>query len=114
MRAPWTRRRQCPASPAATVSKCGVPGDRSSSLGCKMRCAVCRCLRGARRSASTIASMKGCAGASFGRSRSGLFRSGGNALAKARRTSRRCTPNFRATSRIVSGAMFVLPPNLLV
>ena len=31
----------------------------------------------------------------------GFFRSGGRALAKAWRTSRRCTPNFRATARIV-------------
>jgi hypothetical protein len=55
----------------------------------QMRCAVCRCLRGALRSASSIASMNGTAGASFGRTRSGLLRSGGIALAKARRTSRR-------------------------
>ena len=67
----------------------------------QIRCAVCRCFRGALRSASRIASMNGIAAASFGRSRSGIFRSAGIALASAFRTSRRCTPNFRATARIV-------------
>src|SRR5450759_4932245 len=45
--------------------------------------------------------MNGIAAARFGRSRSGTLRSAGNALASAFRTSRRCTPNFRATARIV-------------
>ena len=67
----------------------------------QIRCAVCRCFLGALRSDSRIASMNGIAAASFGRSRSGIFRSAGIALASAFRTSRRCTPNFRATARIV-------------
>jgi hypothetical protein len=45
--------------------------------------------------------MNDSAGASLGRSRPAFFRSGGTALANARRTSRRCTPNLRDTSRIV-------------
>ena len=68
---------------------------------CQIRCAVCRCLRGALRSASRIASMKGMAAASFRRARAGTFRSGGTALATASRTIRRCTPNLRATPLIV-------------
>src|SRR5208283_5980345 len=48
-----------------------------------------------------MASMNGIAAASLGRSRSGIFRSAGTALASALRTSRRCTPIFRATARIV-------------
>src|SRR5712692_6225331 len=66
-----------------------------------IRCAVCRCFLGALRSASRTASINGIAAASLGRSRSGIFRSGGIALASALRTSRRCTPSFRATARIV-------------
>src|ERR1019366_4333908 len=65
------------------------------------RCAVCRCFLGALRSDSRIPSMNGIAAASLGRSRSGFLRSAGIALASAFRTSRRCTPNFRATARIV-------------
>src|SRR5665213_1722937 len=64
-------------------------------------CAVCRCFLGALRSDSRIALINGIAGASFGCSRSGTFRSAGIALSSARRTSRRCTPNFRDTARIV-------------
>src|ERR1035441_9736927 len=66
-----------------------------------MRCAVCLCFLWALRSASKIASIKGIAAASFGRSRSGIFRSGGTAFARASRTIRRCTPNFLATPFIV-------------
>src|ERR1017187_1714141 len=67
----------------------------------QIRCAVCRCFLGALRSDSRIPSINGIAAASFGRSLSGIFRSAGIALASAFRTSRRCTPNFRATARIV-------------
>src|SRR5436190_787168 len=45
--------------------------------------------------------MTGLAAASFGRSRSGIFRSRGIALASASRTIRRWTPNFLATPFIV-------------
>ena len=38
---------------------------------------------------------------SLGQARSGLFRFAGSALPKASRTIRRCTPNLRATPRIV-------------
>jgi len=38
----------------------------------------------------------------------------GIALDSALRTSRRCTPNFRDTSRIVPQSVFVLPPDLFV
>src|ERR1035438_3779408 len=73
----------------------------SRRIRIQIRCAVCRCFLGALRSDSRIASINGIAGASFGRSRSGTFRSAGIALASARRTSRRCTPNFRDTARIL-------------
>src|ERR1035437_3817268 len=66
-----------------------------------IRCAVCLCFLCALRSASRIASMNGIAPASFGRSRSGIFRSRGIALARASRTIRRWTPNFLATPLIV-------------
>src|ERR1700683_5364723 len=67
----------------------------------QIRCEVCRCFLGALRSDSKIPQINGTAGPSSGRSRSGTFRSAGIALASAFRTSRRCTPNFRATARIV-------------
>ena len=66
-----------------------------------MRCAVCRCLRGAFRSASRIASMNATAAFSFQRGRSVFFRGFGNALPIASRTIRRCTPSFLATPAIV-------------
>src|ERR1039458_1021235 len=75
----------------------------SRRIRIRIRCAVCRCFLGALRSDSRIALINGIAGASFGCSRSGTFRSAGIALSSARRTSRRCTPNFRDTARIVPG-----------
>jgi YD repeat-containing protein len=66
-----------------------------------MRCAVCRCFRGAFRSASRIASIKSTASFSFQRGRSGFFRGFGNALSIASRTIRRCTLSFLATPTIV-------------
>src|SRR5437879_1793166 len=66
-----------------------------------MRCAVCRCLRGACWSARRISSMNSFTGSSLGCDRSGTLRSGGTALAIACRTIRRCTPNCFATPRIV-------------
>src|SRR5580704_15166471 len=66
-----------------------------------MRCAVCRCLRGALRSASSTASTNSTAAFSFQRGRSVFFRGFGNALPIASRTIRRCTPNFCATPAIV-------------
>lgn len=77
----------------------------------QIRCAVCRCLRGACRSSARTPSMNPFAGLSLGCSRSGLFRSGGSALASACRTIRRCTPDSRAIPRIVP--LFVLSSNLL-
>ena len=55
----------------------------------QIRWAVWRCLRGALRSASRISSMNAIAANSFGRSRSGTFRSAGTALTSACRTARR-------------------------
>src|SRR5215470_5586160 len=66
-----------------------------------MRWAVCRCLRGALRSASRTASTKSTAALSFQRGRSVFFRGLGNALPIASRTMRRCTPSFLATPAIV-------------
>src|ERR1019366_1125272 len=73
----------------------------SRRIRIQIRCAVCRCFLGALRSDSRIALIDGIAGASFGCSRSGTFRAAGIALDSALRTSRRCTPTFRDTSRIV-------------
>src|SRR5579862_1115714 len=66
-----------------------------------MRCAVCRCLRGALRSASSTASRNSRAAFIFQRGRSSFFRGFGSALPIASRTIRRCTPNFWATPAIV-------------
>ena len=45
--------------------------------------------------------MNSLTGPSLGHARSGRFRLAGSALPKASRTIRRCTPNWRATPRIV-------------
>src|ERR1022692_2279196 len=66
-----------------------------------IRFAVWRCLRGALRSASRIASMNSAAGAIFTCGRSVFFRRAGIALRIAPRTNRRCTPSFRDTPWIV-------------
>src|SRR5271155_590696 len=66
-----------------------------------MRCAVWRCLRGAFRSPSRIASINSTAAFSFHLGRSVFFRGLGNALLIASRTIRRCTPIFLATPAIV-------------
>ncbi len=52
----------------------------SRCIRVQMRCAVCRCLRGAFLSASRIASIKSTASFSVQRGRSGFFRGFGNAL----------------------------------
>jgi hypothetical protein len=62
---------------------------------------VCRCFRGAFRSASRIASTNSTAAFNFHLGRCVLFRGDGNALPIASRTIRRCTPNFLATPTIV-------------
>src|SRR5450759_4815680 len=66
-----------------------------------MRCAVCRCFRGAFLSVSRIWSTNATAAASFHRGRSTFFRRAGNALPIASRTIRRCTFSFLATPAIV-------------
>src|SRR5450759_2726233 len=66
-----------------------------------MRCAVCRCFRGAFWSVSRIWSTNATAAASFHRGRSTFFRRAGNALPIASRTIRRCTFSFFATPTIV-------------
>ena len=68
----------------------------SARIRPQMRCAVCRCLRGAFWSASRISSMNSITGPSFACSRTGVLRSAGIALSTACRTIRRCTPNFFA------------------
>jgi Membrane dipeptidase (Peptidase family M19) len=60
----------------------------------QMRCAVCRCFRGACRSASSIRSIASFKGRIFGCVRSCVFRSRGIGLAIAWRTIHRCTPDF--------------------
>ena len=61
----------------------------SARIRHQIRCAVCRCFRGAFLSASRTASMKAIAGSSFGLSRTGVLRSTGTALSTASRTIRR-------------------------
>jgi hypothetical protein len=61
----------------------------SSRIRHQIRCAVCRCFRGACLSASRTASMNAIAGSSFGLSRTGVLRSTGTALSTASRTIRR-------------------------
>src|SRR5262249_21787384 len=58
-------------------------------------------LRGAGRSASRMASIGPTSGPSRGRGRGAAACTRGTALPNASRTSRRCTPNFRATPWIV-------------
>jgi len=53
---------------------------------------MCRCLRGAVRSTTSIASINGFAGPSFGATTTRDFRGGGTAEASAARIVRRCTP----------------------
>jgi hypothetical protein len=67
----------------------------------QIRCAVCRCFRGALRSPSRIASINSTAILSFHLGRSAFFRGLGTALPIASRTIRRCTPTFLATPAIV-------------
>src|ERR1700722_2774530 len=55
----------------------------------QIRCAVCRCFRGAVLSASRIASTKVINGSNFGLSLSGVLRFTGTALSTASRTIRR-------------------------
>ncbi len=62
-----------------------------------MRRDVCRCLRGALRSDSRIASINDAAAAIFTAGRSVFLRCAGTAFRTASRTMRRCTPSFRAT-----------------
>jgi len=66
-----------------TVDSAMAASGNSRFNRIQIRCAVCRCFRGALRSVSRMASMNGIAAASFGRSRSGIFRSAGTALASA-------------------------------
>ena len=103
---------------SSPVAACGSSHTRDSATGlldspdapqtCKrfqILAAVCRCLRGAERSAARMPSMNGITGPNRGHSRGLYTRSGGTALASAWRTIRRCTPNLRAT------AWIPLPPN---
>ena len=62
---------------------------RSLVMRTQMRCAVCRCLRGARRSASRMPSMNSTSGPIFGRDLGGAGRCPGTASASASRMSRR-------------------------
>ena len=101
-----SRARTVPARSCGRARTCSVRSAilRSSNSWCiraQMRCAVCRCLRGAFRSASRIASTNSIAALSFHLGRAGFFRGFGNALPIASRTIRRCTASFLATPMIV-------------
>ena len=71
---------------SATLAPC------SATSRCQTRRAVCRCLRGTSRSASSHSSITAAYGPIAGLGRGGyVFRGGGTALASACRTVRRCT-----------------------
>ena len=71
---------------SATLAPC------SATSRCQTRRAVCRCLRGTSRSASSHPSITAAYGPIAGLGRGGYaFRGGGTALASACRTVRRCT-----------------------
>src|ERR1035438_992897 len=74
---------------------------RDDRIRSQIRCAVCRCFRGAFRSNSKISSTNAAAPASFQGGRSVLLRGVGSALPIASRTIRRCTFSFFATPAIV-------------
>jgi hypothetical protein len=73
----------------------------SATSRCQTRRAVCRCLRGISRSATSQASITDAHGSIAGHLRAGYdFRSGGTAESSACRTVRRCTRCRSASSRI--------------
>src|ERR1035438_4214641 len=84
-----------------TVDSATSHSGRSALKRHQIRCAVCRCLRGAFWSDTRIPSIQGMTGAIFALSRLACFRGFGTALPIASRTIRRCTPNFCATPLIV-------------
>src|ERR1035438_9960826 len=84
-----------------TVRSAAVHPGTSCRMRSHIRFAVWRCLRGALRSASRIASMNSAAGAIFTCGHSVFFRRAGIALRIASRTNRRCTRSFRDTPWIV-------------
>ena len=61
--------------------------------------AVCRCLRGASRSARSLPSITDLNGSSRAERRTGVLRGAGSARVSASRTSRRCTPYLAASAR---------------
>jgi hypothetical protein len=69
----------------------------SSRIRSQIRCAVCRCLRSASRSASGMPSMNGRSRPITGASRSGTFRSGSTDEVRVCRTVRRLTRCTRAS-----------------
>jgi hypothetical protein len=78
------------------------PASCSSRSRSKIRFAVCRCLRGASRSAASIASIRSATASRTRASRTGTFRGAGTGNASASRTIRRCTPYLRDSARIPS------------
>ena len=102
--------RGSPAGAAHVVAHRRVrqpPTSCSSTSRANTRRAVCRCLRGASRSARSIASINGLTGSSTGATR-GVFRGGGTGDPNACRTVRRCTPCCSANARIDK----LLPPGV--
>lgn len=74
----------------------------------QIRCAVCRCFRGAFRSASKISSMKSAAGSSFDRCRTGVFCAG----QRLPHHPPPVYPELAHHSRDRSLAVLVFPPHL--
>ena len=91
-----SRRRR--ATQARTVASATV-APYSSTRRSQTRRAVCRCLRGALRSATSHSRMISTYGPSFGAARDACLRCGGSADCSACRTVRRCTCWRRASSR---------------
>jgi hypothetical protein len=91
----WTLSRPSSARRRATYRETvtsATPAPCPATSRCQMRRAVCRCLGGTSRSATSHPSITAAYGPIAGRGRGGYaLRGGGNALASACRTVRRCT-----------------------
>jgi hypothetical protein len=90
-----------PATKSRTVGY-GIASPNSSSIRATIRRTVCRCLRGASRSACSQASTVFLYGSVRGDVLAGRRRGAGTGDERASLTSRRCTPYFRERARIDS------------
>jgi hypothetical protein len=97
--APHAACRSAGKAPPGTAGIGRVSAPCSSSSRAWTRVAVCRCLRGASRSARSHPSITALNGSSRADRRSGVLRGAGSDRVSAARTSRRCTPYLPASAR---------------